>query len=101
MKKTINVDAEAIAQGQRLSLYHCPEVIAVRRVVTEDTVVGVDGSDLELWRDCLMNGTKRELIPLPASARLFVKVYDAGWEVEPFTFEVDIPERYLPEGEST
>jgi hypothetical protein len=78
----VSVTAEDIVQASG-HVGTCPISRALARV-TGATVVVLD--DVARW---LAHG---ELIerPLPDAARQFIAAYDAGWRVEPFTFDLEL-----------
>lgn len=90
-KHTVNVTAEDIREGGRVDAFCCPVALALRRAVPPHVErVGVTGAYAALWTpDC---GHRTTDVLLPDAARAFIDRYDDGHDVEPFTFEIEIPD---------
>jgi len=98
MKKlTISVTKRDIAEGVRMDCKRCPVARAIaRRLVKSATVkvggeISVGGLDVHFWDG------KSSYTALPGSAISFVRRFDRGllWNVKPFTFKLEIPERLV------
>lgn len=79
---TIEVKAEHIAKGERMKPGCCPISLAIKDRV--DLGIGVR---VYLDEACI-GFTDFEL---PFEARQFVRCFDIGVEVKPFSFPLDIP----------
>jgi hypothetical protein len=85
MRITIDVTADDIANGVRGRCSTCPVALAVRRV-----------PGLEKWEVGGMSAFYgASSFPLPCAASRFIMDFDGGRPVEPFSFEVDVPDEYL------
>jgi hypothetical protein len=80
-KHTINVTQEDIDQGKRTSPTQCAVALAMRRETGNEWVVGEYDMD---------NFQTNIGVRLPEEARTFIKDFDYGRPVEPFSFTVDI-----------
>ena len=111
MKTLITVTDDDIEKGMPSDCYSCPEVLAILRVVAPRVGVKVEGRDVTL--DLGVN-YRQVTIEQPMRAACFVLAFDgdeppegiseellAEWREEmtrPFSYVLDIPEEYLPEG---
>jgi hypothetical protein len=112
MIKTIEVTAEDIANGRPGSPGECPIALAIKRTFNV-ALVGVGGM-IEMWqREPVLEHrynaagvcpacNSQDRIPrmvtmTPDRARAFIAKYDTGTPVEPFTFEIEIPDEFLAE----
>ncbi len=86
---TIEVTQADIDAGVREDCGLCPVARAVSRSTKQD--VSVYDVCLTLWD----RGTRSTQIGLPADVRQFVKMFDAGESVRPFSFTIDLPEEVL------
>lgn len=75
---TIEVTADDIARGTRKSCSCCPIALALARCT--GLVVSVESDWVYFMPD------------LPQTAVEFIKTFDAGKPVQPFSFELDVPE---------
>lgn len=76
----VNITQEHIDRGQKGRAHRCPMALAVRdqlNLSTEQVAV----TQYTLYIDC-------KSYILPPTASNFVRAFDAGREVSPFTFEV-------------
>lgn len=92
---TIDVTAEDIAAGEPGEPCSCPIALAVLRVLPFLTGVWVDETGVELDGFARLGGAS---IPLPPPAREFISHLDAGDAVEPFSFDLDVPDELIPAG---
>lgn len=77
---TITVSQDDIEQGQPLKGLSCPIALAIKRATGLEYVgVGVR----QYWYKDLAGGV------LPPEVTEFVKAFDSGKPVEPFTFELE------------
>lgn len=78
----VAVTAEHIHRGEASNPTGCPVFLALADVVGEDNVISVE--DEGAWlSDC---GTSRYLA-FPSKAFAFIRLFDKGEYVAPFTFE--------------
>lgn len=76
----INITQEHINRGQKCRAHRCPMALAVQdQLNLSPGLVAV--TQYTLYIDC-------KALTLPPAASNFVKSFDAGREVSPFTFEV-------------
>ena len=77
----IEVTEKHIRHGQRNTCHHCPIALAVNDITNTETAV-VSGEDF-----CFGEGDDFKEYSLPQEARDFIKQFDDGELVHPFTFE--------------
>lgn len=88
-KLTVSVTQDDIQFGKKGNCDWCPVAHAVRRVVSEKYIkISVGKRWLVLWPNDVI--ISRE-VELPEVAKTFIKEFDRGLPVSPFTFEIDIP----------
>ena len=103
MVVTIDVTGEDILAGCRYVSDNCPVARAVQRHVRSDILVSIydiacfqrlrkDGKPDRHYRNVTV-----ECPAYPPKAYLWVKAFDAGALVEPFTFDLDIPDEFIKE----
>jgi hypothetical protein len=83
MKKTIRVTQELIDNGQKIDAACCPVALALKKEVDPKASCG-DTS-------CYL-GKRYGRHELPQAVITFVKAFDKGLPVEPFEFEIDLPD---------
>lgn len=89
MKLTVSVTQDDIQFGKKGNCDWCPIAHAVRRVVPEKYIkISVGSRWLILWSTRVIICKEVEL---PQVAKTFIKDFDRGFSVSPFTFEIDIP----------
>lgn len=81
--KRVNVEvtAEDIAQGVAADCQRCPVALALKRATGEDWRVGSYEAEKVAIR-----------VPLPMRVRAWTLALDTGEPVEPFSFEIEVPE---------
>lgn len=86
----VDVNAECIATGVRNDCWTCPVSHALNKATNRTWAVYGDGV---AWEDHLSEGIGLK-IQLPDVVREFIHTFDSGGRdaVQPFSFEVDIPE---------
>jgi hypothetical protein len=93
MKKLIEVTQSHIEVGSRKDRNYCPVGIAVNQQVGgTDYVFGVDRERLTLYEyegDVL---TTRQISKPPRSVSRFIKRFDQGLSVRPFSFWLSVPD---------
>lgn len=94
MKITIDVTAEDIRCGQRQTSGSCPIALALIRSGLRNPHV-YHNADAYIGAPAL-----REWLLLPAEAASFIYRFDDEESVEPFSFELDVPDELAPAGES-
>ena len=77
----IDVTIDDTQNGSRLRCF-CPIALAMRRVIGQ--TVAVNGPSAH-WYD----GMLRRKVLLPTQAIAFIRRFDVGEAVEPFTFQVE------------
>jgi hypothetical protein len=82
----ITVTAQHIAQGARSNCWRCPIALAVREAFP-DTAIAVSDFYIQMTLD----GQQR-IIRTPRETALFIRAFDTGVPIEPFSFTVDYPE---------
>ena len=81
----INVTAEDIANGHRDHPNACPIAQALWRMFSIYSLPIVKGGKIS-FEFC----DRRVIADMPGEVQKFVLRYDAGWTVEPFTFDLDV-----------
>lgn len=89
MSKTITVEvtAEDIAAGRPRRCYFCPIALAVRRALRRRDTGAVMVTPEQITYH---TGLVEHVHELPIEAMGFVGRFDAGEDVEPFTFELEV-----------
>lgn len=93
MKIRVKVTAQDIAAGKPNDCRHCPVALAcVRAVPGERAPFGVVVSDDRIWApaNVVDYGRPRWDVKAPASARRLILDFDAGRDVAPIAFKLDI-----------
>jgi hypothetical protein len=81
----IKVTLKDIEEGFRGSCYDCPVALAFKREVKPTTQIGLNvGTERILHREV----HEWDTYTLPKKAQTFIKRFDNGKRVEPFTFEI-------------
>ena len=83
----VEVTAEHIRRGKKNDCFLCPVALAVsgacgRRVNAAVRQIGVKNR----------NGEDYGYVDTPVPAQQFMKAFDRGEAVEPFAFDLDVPE---------
>jgi hypothetical protein len=86
MKITVTVDQACIAEGERGNCAKCPVALAIYKRL---------GMRCEVDYYNISFGDDR--VQTPPCAGTFIVDFDAGRSVEPFTFELDVPNKYVQE----
>jgi hypothetical protein len=81
----IKVTQEDIDNGQRKSCSCCPVALAMKRVLDIDVKVGDN-------KFVLTSSDEFTILELPKEARIFIDAFDNDELVEPFEFEINLPE---------
>jgi hypothetical protein len=97
---TITVTAEHIAEGKPDNCRDCPVALAIlaampdaRRVSVMQSLEGRTYTQIRVIPDSTRPANRTTLeADLPAEVARFVRAFDHGEPVEPFSFTVDIPE---------
>lgn len=91
---TINVTAEDIEQGEPCEGDACPIRLAANRVLKPGVTCSVAFSYMTLTSEGYASR-----IDLPKPAKEFIEAYDDDGIGIPFSFSLDIPERFLRRAE--
>lgn len=91
MLKTIEVTQDDINNGIPNSEHSCPVAIALKRVFP-DRRVSVNEDSLMLYEEINEVCVRRIIKGTPSEVQAFILDFDDDVAVEPFSFEVDIPE---------
>ena len=83
MRLRVEVTAEDIAKGVRNTCDRCPIALALSALGVIEPFV--DGYAVEF-------GNCEEQVRTPEVASAFIEAFDLGNPVEPFTFEIDVPD---------
>lgn len=88
MKLSVSVTQDDILLGKKSNCDFCPVAYAVRRVVPDKYIkISVGRRWLVLWPNDTVICTEVEL---PEVVKTFIKEFDRGLPVSPFTFEMDL-----------
>lgn len=87
MKYTINVTKDDIEFGVTCDVERDPIVLAIKRALPHGTEVLVGGRIAKLR---MPGAVHFEQVNLPNSVIDFVKAFDRGRDVKPFTFELEV-----------
>lgn len=83
---TVQVTAEDIQKGVRGQSCKCPVALAMKRTLRlRKSIVACYGCSYTLWDSKFKRVMK--IGKFPRSVRLFIRAYDKGEPVAPFTFE--------------
>jgi hypothetical protein len=82
----IKVTLKDIEEGYRGSCYECPIALAFKREVKPTSQIGLNvGAARILHREV----HEWDTYTLPKKAQTFIKRFDGGKPVKPFTFEIE------------
>jgi hypothetical protein len=84
---TIHVQQKHIDQGESRRSCFCPIALALADSFSDVIYASVGTGDFAVNR----RGFNLLQSPLPESASKFVRAFDNGKPVKPFTFEIEIP----------
>ena len=83
----VNVTRQDIDQGERANCCNCPVARAIARLVPEGDQVEV------LYASILRRGLQCRIVRIPEEVRDFIKKFDRGRWVKPFSF--DLPDSFF------
>jgi hypothetical protein len=90
----VEVTAEDINRGEPGSCKHCPIALAM------DRALAAIGIDVRSWviLPYVRLGPKsaNTYAVLPPAALVFAKHFDGEWDVEPFSFDLELPDELSP-----
>ena len=95
MITTVHVTQEDIDQGKPREACGCPIVHAVRRVCKATYIAATHGEVVLTDHNSYIEDEDTRFVPLPEDATLFMAKFDNRMEVQPFSFQIDIPDQYL------
>lgn len=78
----VEVTQRHIDNGNRCDCWDCPIAKALSETLSGHVAVGS--------RDVNLPGISGSDVPLPPEAIAFIKAYDAGQQVQPFSFELPL-----------
>ena len=82
----ISVTQEHIDKGVKTSCGSCPIAIAAKEVF-------IEGIEIAVGINCI--GIDTYFVDVPGPARRFIRAFDDGKFVRPFSFEIDVPKRLV------
>ena len=91
-KRLIEVTRDFIRIGEREELCGCPVYYALKCALGQE-IGAVYGTMVQLHRDEGGPECRVYNIKLPRKVRFFIKRFDEGKSVKPFSFEIDVPTR--------
>ena len=83
----IEVTAEDIANGRRAHDNSCPVALAIGRTLHRENAVSVVSTDVQIFNAAPF--AEVEQATFPKEVTKFIKRFDGGKKVEPFTFEIE------------
>ncbi len=87
-KVTIEVTDDDIFDGIKSSCHSCPIALAAIRINVA-RIISVNSTTMVVRNSYSRNGN---FIVLPIEAIDFIAAFDADQEVEPFSFEIEVPD---------
>lgn len=87
-KVRIYVTKDNIAKGERTQIYCCPVALALKRTLNKEALVN------QSWID-INTVLGYHQLTTPQKASNFINNFDAGREVKPFQFTLEVPECLL------
>ena len=81
MKKTIEVTLEDVRHGMYRNPWYCPVALASQRVLGESCRASID-----------FISVKGIQIDTPADVKRRIRIYDSLKTMDPFSFELDLPD---------
>lgn len=88
MEKTISVEQRHINAGHRDSCYFCPISLAIKEIIGDpDEIIFVGETD---YHRGYCGDKSNPIRKLPKEARAFIRAFDAGRSVKPFSFVLDL-----------
>lgn len=82
---TVDVTAKDIRRGKPRRMMECPVSLALGRLTGDDWIVTSNNA-------MCMNEKRTCQLRLPAAVRDWIANYDDAVAVEPFSFELDVPQ---------
>lgn len=107
MKIQIEVTAKDIETGQQCDCQNCPVALALQRVLKDGYTGQAYTNSVRIIYVDQWNLWRGESFSLPEKVVRFISLFDAGAvnseyeivELQPFTFELDLPKEYLNENQ--
>ena len=98
MNVTIDVTETNLRDGIDCDCHKCPIALALMDVLTPDCKVSVLTNKVYIEHTDNIHKTLPNIhvVALPVEARQFIKHYDGGYDFQPFTFNLEIPDRARP-----
>lgn len=87
-KVTIEVTDDDIFDGIQSSCHNCPIALAASRINIA-RIISVNSTSMVVRNTYSRNG---DFIVLPIEAIDFIAAFDTNQEVEPFSFEIEVPD---------
>jgi alpha-ketoglutarate-dependent taurine dioxygenase len=91
----IQVTDQDIAHGLAGDCEECPIALAIYRALSATAGIRVGTGGVTLYRD-----HANAMVALPAAASRFISRFDHDDLVEPFEFDLDVPDELVPAGAS-
>lgn len=95
MLTRIEVTREDITSGVRKDACSCPIALAIARYVTPEVSVYVHPMVVNFWTFPATGSAKHEPSRLPDRASDVARHFDGGGSLNPFVFDLDIPDSLL------
>lgn len=91
-KRTIEVTAEDIKDAKPLSIWDCAVAKACNRLKLAEHHVQVDGTNVYFYKDDDRQALHVAVATLPYEAQAWIQEFDSGKNVQPFSFELEVPD---------
>jgi len=83
---TINITQDHIANGEKMACRRCPAALAIADA-TGIRDVYVNGASVGFY----LHSHRESVSMCPGSLATFVRDFDAGYDVEPLSFDLEVP----------
>lgn len=97
--RTINVTDEHIKKGARSSCSCCPIALAVNELLKDNFRVRIGASQYSIWPQYIAiadkDGAAFRDYYINNRCLGFIHMFDLGYPVKPFSFQLEIPEEFL------
>lgn len=90
MTITVEVTQRNIEEGIRLSCAGCPVALAMNRATGLEW--SISGWQMMAFRKLEKDALQTYALVTPPIARAFISAFDIGRPVEPFSFDLDLPD---------
>lgn len=89
----IDVTQDHIDNGKRYECNACPVALAFQKHINDDYSFEINDEYIDVVTK--FNGYTQAEITVPCTVTAFVRDFDSIKPVKPFSFQIDIPDRFL------